>query len=192
VIIRPRGGDFLYSGTEYEIMRRDIDVCGECGADGVVLGILRADGAIDIERTAKLVELAYPMSVTFHRAYDLCSGPIQGLEDIIASGAARLLTSGQQNKAEDGAELIAQLVRQAGNRIIVMPGSGISESNIARIADVTNAKEFHLTGRKVIDSKMIFRKQDISMGGVSQISEFSQMVADQEKIKRIINILQAI
>jgi copper homeostasis protein len=192
VIIRPRGGDFLYSNTEYDIMRREIDICSECGADGVVLGILRSDGAIDIERTAKLIELAHPMSVTFHRAFDMCSGPIQGLEDVIASGAVRLLTSGQKNKAEEGAELISQLVDQAGERIRIMPGSGISESNISWIAKATGAKEFHLTGRKIIESRMIFRKEEISMGGVPGMSEFSRKVADPEKIKKIISILRAI
>jgi copper homeostasis protein len=192
VIIRPRGGDFLYSVMEYDVMRRDIDICGECGVDGIVLGILNPDGGVDVERTAKLIEMAYPMTVTFHRAFDMCPQPLQGLEDVISSGATRLLTSGQKNKAEEGMELISRLVSQAGDRIIVMPGSGINELNILQIAIVTGAKEFHLTGRKVIDSKMIFRKQGISMGGVNGIQEFSRMVVDQEKIKSIINILKEI
>jgi copper homeostasis protein len=192
VIIRPRGGDFLYSGLDYDVMRRDIDICGICGVDGIVLGILKPDGTIDVERTAKLIELAHPMTVTFHRAFDMCSDPLVGLEDVISSGATRLLTSGHKDKAEEGAELIGQLVTQARDRIIVMPGSGINESNIFRIATVTGAKEFHLTGRKVIDSNMIFRRQGISMGGVNGIPEFSRMVADTEKIKRIINILKGI
>lgn len=192
VIIRPRGGDFLYSDLEYDIMRREIDICGECGVDGVVLGILRSDGGIDIERTAKLIELASPMSVTFHRAFDMCSDPLQGLRDIIATGASRILTSGQKDKAQEGAELIGQLSGLAGERIIIMPGSGINESNIAWIARVTGAKEFHLTGRKVIESEMIFRRHSISMGGATDLPEFSRMVADPEKIKSIINILNLI
>jgi copper homeostasis protein len=192
VIIRPRGGDFLYSDLEYDIMKRDIDICGECGVDGVVLGILRSGGEIDLERTAKLIEFAHPMSATFHRAFDMCSNPLQGLEDVIASGAKRLLTSGQKNKALEGTELISQLVCQAGGRIIIMPGSGINESNIAQIAKETGAKEFHLTGRKVIDSEMIFRRQNITIGGVTGIPEFSRMVADPEKIHSIINILNLI
>lgn len=192
VIIRPRGGDFLYSDLEYDIMRRDIDICGKCGVDGIVLGILRSEGSVDVERTAKLIEFAHPMSVTFHRAFDMCSDPIQGLEDVIASGAKRLLTSGQKDKAEEGAELISQLIVQAGDRITVMPGSGINESNIAWIARVTGANEFHLSGRKVIESKMIFRKQGISMGGTTDIPEFSRKAADPEKIKSIVNILKMI
>jgi copper homeostasis protein len=192
VIIRPRGGDFLYSDLEFEIMKREIDNCGICGVDGIVTGILKPDGTIDVERSGKLIELARPMKATFHRAFDMCSDPVRSLEDVIATGASRLLTSGMRDKAEDGSELIGQLVSQAGDRIIIMPGSGINESNISRIGEVTGAKEFHLTGRKVIESNMIFRKEGISMGGVNGIPEFSRMVADQEKIERIISILKEI
>jgi copper homeostasis protein len=192
VIIRPRGGDFLYTDLEFDIMRRDIEICGENGVDGIVLGILRPDGTIDLERTAKLIEFAYPMAATFHRAFDMCSDPVQGLVDVIDTGATRLLTSGQRNKAIDGVETINRLVKQAGSKIIVMPGSGIRDSNIASIARATSAKEFHLTARKIIDSDMVFRKQDIYMGGSSDIPEFSRKVADPHMIKRIISILQAI
>jgi copper homeostasis protein len=192
VIIRPRGGDFLYTDLEYDIMRRDIEICGENGVDGIVLGILRSDGTIDLERTAKLIEFAHPMTVTFHRAFDMCSDPVQGLVDIIATGATRLLTSGQKDKAQDGVEMIGRLVEQADNKIIVMPGSGISASNIASIARATSAKEFHLTARKIIDSNMVFRKQNIYMGGSPDIPEFSRKIADPDMIKRIISILQAI
>jgi copper homeostasis protein len=192
VLIRPRAGDFLYTDTEYDIMRRDIQICYECGVDGIVLGILRPDGTIDVERTAKLIEYAHPMSATFHRAFDMCSDPLRGLEDVIATGAMRLLTSGQRNKAQDGVETITRLVEQAGNRIIVMPGSGISDLNIALIATVTAAKEFHLTGRKIIDSEMDFRRNDISMGGSPGIPEFSRKVADPDMIRSIISILNLI
>ena len=192
VIIRPRGGDFLYSDLEYDIMRRDIDICRENGVDGIVLGILRSDGSADVERTAKLIEFAKPMSATFHRAFDMCRDLLKGLEDIIATGADRLLTSGQKNKALDGSVVINQLVKQSGNRIIIMPGGGINESNIDKIAGITGANEFHLTGRKVIDSEMIFRRDDIAMGGVQSISEYSRKVVDPEMIKRIIGILKRI
>jgi len=192
VIIRPRGGDFLYTDLEYDIMRRDIEICGEMGVNGVVIGILYADGNIDIERTARLIELARPMSVTFHRAFDMCSDPFKGLEDIIATGADRLLTSGQKEKVPEGSDLIQKLVAQAKNEIIIMPGSGIDESNIALIAGITRAKEFHLTGRKIIDSEMIFRMQGVTMGGSEEVSEFTRKVADPERIKAIINILSAL
>jgi copper homeostasis protein len=192
VIIRPRGGDFLYSGLEYDIMRREIDTCGECGVDGVVIGILNSDGRIDIERTAMLIEFARPMSVTFHRAFDLCNDPFRGLRDVIATGADRLLTSGQKNKAVEGIELINQLHNKANGDIIIMPGSGIDASNIAKIASGTGATEFHLTGRRVIESEMSFRVQGISMGGHPEYSEYFRKVADPEMINSIINNLKSI
>jgi copper homeostasis protein len=192
VIIRPRSGDFLYTDLEFDIMRRDIEICGENGVNGVVLGILKSDGTIDVERTAKLVEIAHPMEVTFHRAFDMCTDPLTGLEDVISTGSARLLTSGQKNKALDGIETIKSLVKQAGKRILVMPGSGINDANISQIAIATGAKEFHLTGRKIVDSEMIFRKEGIAMGGSAGIKEFSRKVTDPELIKRIIGILNLI
>lgn len=192
VIIRPRGSDFLYTDPEFDIMRRDIETCGEAGADGVVVGILLRDGNIDVERTSRLIEVAQPMSVSFHRAFDVCQDPVKGLEDIISTGAERVLTSGQKSDAKEGSDLIKRLVKLAGNRIIIMPGGGINELNIAWIAETTGAFEFHLTGRKVIDSEMIYRKSGIYMGGMSGISEFSRKVADPEKIANIINILNLI
>ena len=192
VLIRPRGGDFLYSDSEYDIMRRDIELCGENGIDGIVTGILLPNGTVDVERTARLIEFAYPMTATFHRAFDMCMDPVNGLEDIIATGASRLLTSGQQNKALDAVELIRQLVIQAGERLIVMPGGGIDETNAAQIITATKVKELHLTGRMEIDSEMIFRRQGISMGSLPGSPEFKRKVADPEKIKKIIETLKMI
>jgi copper homeostasis protein len=192
VIIRPRGSDFLYSDQEYDIMRRDIEVCNEAGVDGISIGILQADGTIDVERTSRLIGFARPMSVTFHRAFDLCSDPLKGLEDIISAGANRLLTSGQMDCAANGADLLARLVNKAGDRIIIMPGGGINESNISWIAGISGAKEFHLTGRSIVESEMVFRKPGISMGGIQGIPEFSRKVADEQKIRNIIEILKLI
>lgn len=191
VIIRPRGGDFLYSGTDYDIMRRDIEMCGECGVDGIVTGILLPGGSIDIDRTARLFEFAYPMSATFHRAFDLCNDPVQGLEDVIDTGAGRLLTSGQKNSARDGIEMIRSLVVQAADRIIIMPGGGIDESNVAMIVTATKVRELHLTGRSPVESDMIFRRQGINMG-IKGLNEFSRKVADTERIKKIAGILKMI
>ena len=192
VMIRPRGGDFLYSDTEYDIMRRDIELCGECGVNGIVIGILLSDGEIDAERTAKLVELANPMTITFHRAFDMCADPFRGLQDIISAGATRLLTSGHRNKAAEGAELIGKLLKKAGSRIIVMPGSGLNESNIAEVARITGASEFHLSVRNITESEMIFRREGMTIGGVPDIPEFSRKIADPDRIKNIINILKMI
>ena len=192
VIIRPRGGDFLYSSTEYDIMRRDIEICGECGVDAVVLGMLHSDGCIDVDRTAMLVEYAYTMQVTFHRAFDMSLDPVQGLEDIISAGATRVLTSGLKNKAIDGASLIRQLVIQGGERIIVMPGGGITEQNVEELVKATHAREIHLTARSEKESGMKYRQEGISMGGIDGIPEFTRKVADQEMIKSIIKILNMV
>lgn len=192
VIIRPRGGDFLYDDQEYEVMKRDITTCLEYGVDGVVLGILKSDGEIDLKRTAYLVELAHPMSVTFHRAFDMCSDPFRGLEDVIDTGSNRLLTSGQKDKAPEGADLISKLMKQAGSRIIIMPGGGLNISNIEFLARNTGATEFHLTARKTIESRMKFRMEGITMGGIQGISEFSRKIADRELIKKVIQILNSI
>jgi copper homeostasis protein len=189
VIIRPRGGDFLYSDPEYDIMRRDIEICGEYGINGIVIGILRTDGEIDIERTAKLIELAQPMTTTFHRAFDMCSDPMRGLQDVISSGAIRLLTSGQKNTAAEGTDLIKKLIEKAASKIIIMPGSGIDELNIEKIALSTGAKEFHLSGRKLIESSMTFRRDYII---IDKVSGLSRKVADLQKIKKMINILKMI
>ncbi|HVZ95482.1 MAG TPA: copper homeostasis protein CutC [Chitinophagaceae bacterium] len=143
VMIRPRGGDFLYSADEFDIMKRNIEVCKKLGCDGVVMGLLHADGSIDKKRTAPLVEYAYPLGVTFHRAFDRTNDPFQALEDVIDMGCERILTSGLQPKATDGAALIKQLVQQADDRIIIMPGSGVTSQNILQLAEATGATEFH-------------------------------------------------
>lgn len=189
VLIRPRGGDFLYSSMEYDIMRRDIEICGERGVDGIVAGILLPNGEIDIDRTAKLFEFAYPMSATFHRAFDMCIDPEQGLEDVIATGADRLLTSGSKNSAANGIEMIRELVQQAGNRIIIMAGGGINTSNAEEIIRQTMVREIHLTGRTEIDSEMIFRRNDINMG-MKGIPEYSRKIANKDIIQKIAYLLK--
>ncbi len=123
------------------------------------------------------------MTVTFHRAFDMCNDPFQGLEDIIKTGADRVLTSGHKNSAEEGAVLLGELVKMAGERIIIMPGSGINETNIEKIARASGAREFHCSARKVIESDMAFRKEGVTMGNVPGYDEFRRKVADTEKIK---------
>jgi copper homeostasis protein len=189
VLIRPRPGDFLYSDAEFDIMKKEISFCREAGADGVVTGLLCSNGSVDIERTAELVQLAKPMEVTFHRAFDLCNDPFSGLEDIISTGAVRLLTSGQQQTAENGMDLISELVRIAGSRLIIMPGSGINEDNIGKIAKGTKAFEFHMSGRRVVQSAMIYKKENISMGGLPGYSEYVRKTADPVKIEKVLSIL---
>ena len=160
-IIRPRGGDFLYTDAEFEVMKNDISVCKDLGFAGVVIGLLLPDGNIDKVRTKELVELAAPMAVTFHRAFDRCKDPIKGLHDIIETGCKRILTSGQVPSAPDALDLLQTLVREAGEKIIIMPGSGVRGNNIATIKVVTNAKEFHSSARKVVPTFMKFAKESM-------------------------------
>ena len=147
VLVRPRGGDFVFSPEEEAAMVRDIRMCKELGVNGVVIGALRADADIDVEMTARLVEEARPLSVTFHRAFDCCRDPFAALEEIISIGCDRILTSGQKDSSYDGRELLARLVEAAAGRIVIMPGGGVRVSNISEIEEVTKAVEFHSTSR---------------------------------------------
>lgn len=191
IIIRPRGGDFLYSEVEHQAMLHDIEMARKLGVDGVVIGCLNADGTIDMQRNKALIEAAGGMSVTFHRAFDMCKDPFESLEQIIALGCDRVLTSGQQPTAIQGVSLLAQLVAKANGRIIIMPGSGVNEDNIATLAAETKATEFHFSAREPIDSKMEYRNPNLKMGGtVVSIDEFIQNITDAEKVKRTIDKLK--
>jgi len=143
VLVRPRGGDFVFSDYEFLQMSRSISLCRELGADGVVIGALTAKGDVDAEHIARLIAEARPMSVTFHRAFDVCRDPLTSFEDIITLGCDRLLTSGHETDAFAGRWLIAELVRLSAGRIIVMPGCGVRASNIKELERVTHASEFH-------------------------------------------------
>jgi len=166
VMIRPRGGDFLYDDVEFEVMRRDITMARQLGADGVVFGLLDADGNADLGRTKSLVEAADPMEVTFHRAFDMSADLFRALEDVIATGATRLLTSGGEQSSLQGADRIAQLVQLAGDRIIVMAGSGIKPENGRDLVAKTGVREIHVGLRSDVPSPMRYRKPEISMGSV--------------------------
>jgi copper homeostasis protein len=144
----------LYSAEEYEIMKGDIQVCKQLGCDGVVIGILSSAGAVDKVRCEKLVSYAYPLGVTFHRAFDRTTDPFEALENIMEIGCERILTSGQQPKAFAGKQLIRDLIVQAGERIVIMPGSGITSENIISIAESTGAEEFHSSASMYKNSKM--------------------------------------
>ena len=155
-IIRPRGGDFLYSKDEFEIMKNDIKLCKELGCEGIVIGLLNMDGTIDITRTSELIELAYPLEVTFHRAFDRCKDPFVALEELIEIGCQRILTSGQKPTVSEGVDLIAELNKIADDRIIVMPGSGVRKENIKMLAEKTGCIEFHSSLRGKAKSPMQF------------------------------------
>lgn len=156
-IIRPRSGDFLYTNAEYEIMVSDLVLCKELGCKGVVVGFLNSDGSVDREKTERFCALAAPMEVTFHRAFDRCADPFAALEAIIAAGCKRILTSGQQLVAPNGARLITDLVKAAAGRITIMPGSGVRPDNMAALAAQTGAVEFHTSLRSLAPSAMEYK-----------------------------------
>ena len=183
VIIRPRGGDFLYSPLELEIMLHDIKVARQLGADGVVFGCLTAEGDIDIPAMKMLMNAVGDMSVTFHRAFDMCKNPQEALEQIIALGCSRILTSGQEPNAVKGIPLLKELVKRADGRIIIMPGCGVNPSNILHIAEETGACEFHFSGRSTFESGMIYRNPKVSMGGTVKIEEYEKDVTNPDIVK---------
>ena len=187
VIIRPRGGDFLYSPLEEEIMVHDIDMATRLGADGVVIGCLKADGSIDTDMAGRLLEhVGKGMSVTFHRAFDMCRDPMEALEQIVGLGIDRILTSGQEATAEQGIPLLRQLVERAAGRIVIMPGCGVNAGNIEKIARETGAGEFHLSARSSIGSGMVYRSRHVSMGGTVCIDEYSRDVTDPAKVRAVL------
>jgi copper homeostasis protein len=155
-IIRPRGGDFLYTKDEFEIMKNDIKLCKELGCEGIVVGLLNMDGTIDMTRTSELIELAYPLEVTFHRAFDRCKDPFAALEELIEIGCQRILTSGQKPTVSEGVDLVAELNKKADDRIIILPGSGVRKDNIKMLAEKTGCIEFHSSLRGKSKSPMQF------------------------------------
>lgn len=188
VMIRPRGGDFLYSEEEYFQMQEEIRFVKETGADGVVLGILQADGRVDGRRTARLVELAAPMKVTFHRAFDMTCDHQEALEEVIKSGCYRILTSGMRNTAQEGADILRELVGLAQGRIQIMAGSGVNASN-ARLLRDTGVDALHMSGKSVRDSAMTFRNPQVFMGGVPGIPEYEIAFSDKRKIREVADII---
>jgi copper homeostasis protein len=190
VIIRPRGGDFLYTDLEVQTMIKDIQAAKELQVDGIVIGCLTANGDVDIKQMEHLMREADGLSVTFHRAFDMCPNPHQTLQEIIALGCDRILTSGQQPTAVQGIPMLKQLQMEADENIIIMPGCGINPSNIQQIANETGTKEFHLSGRTNVNSRMRFRNPNVSMGGTVHIDEYVQQVADEDIIREAIHSLK--
>jgi copper homeostasis protein len=190
VMIRPRGGDFCYTGVEFEIMKLDIEMAKKLGADGVVIGILNPDGSVDKERTRELVELARPMNVTFHRAFDMARDACQALEDLVDLGVDRVLTSGQEITAFEGLDLLASLVQQAGERIVIMPGGGIHERNIQKIVERSGAREVHAAAPATIASAMEYRNPNCFMGGELRPPEFALEVTDPGRIRVMLDAIR--
>jgi copper homeostasis protein len=187
VLIRPRRGDFLYTDLEFEVMQADIRTCIEAGCDGVVIGMLKADGSVDKERCTELVRLArqWGLGVTFHRAFDMCADQFQALEDIIDLGCERILTSGGKSTAMEGATVIAHLIEKAAGRIAIMPGSGITENNVADLVHFTGATEVHSSARVKIAGGMQYQNDHILLND-GLTDEYSLDVTSTDRVKEIL------
>jgi len=187
VMIRPRGGDFVYDVFEEEIMRKDIDLAKKLGANGVVLGILLPDGQVDVARTKALVDYAYPMKVTFHRAFDLTPDPIKALKAVIETGAERILTSGLKPSALEGIDLLQKLSKEAGKSIEIMAGSGVSHHNAAQLKEA-GVHALHLTAKAFRPARQKYFPADISMaGGIPD--ERSVLYSDLGLIEAIVQVV---
>lgn len=184
VMLRPHGGDFVYSEDDYQVMKKNLVLFKENGADGIVFGILTPDGEIDVTRSNEVIQLSRPLPVTFHRAFDMVKDPVNSLNTLISLGVDRVLTSGQDSTALEGLPLLASLVKQAKDEIIVVPGGGITERNLQRILEESGAKEFHCSARSSRDSTMVYRNQCVSMGASYGPPEFSIKVADTTRVER--------
>lgn len=186
-IIRPRGGDFLYSDDEFELMKIDIQICKKLGCNGVVFGILTPDGEIDKDRCKQLLALAHPMPASFHRAFDMCNQLEKSLEELIKLGFTRVLTSGGAENVEKGIKTLEKLVKLANNRIEIMPGAGVNPKNIKILKEKTGATVFHASARIKIASKMEYRNQHTKMGNLED--EFAIDQTSAELVAEIIKNL---
>ena len=192
VLIRPRGGDFLYNDLEFEIMKKDVEQCINLGCNGIVIGILNKDGSVDMNRNRMLIDMACKagLGVTFHRAFDMCDDLNAALEDVIELGCERILTSGGMPKAYLGLINIKGLIEKANNRVIIMPGSGVNEENVKEIVDFSGAREIHLSARTKVNSKMIYMNSLVNLGGELG-EEYTIDVTDSERVLRVYNILNS-
>jgi len=188
VMIRPRGGDFFYTDLEFDVMRTEIEHACNLGADGIVLGLLDQQGRVDVARSRQLIEFARPLPVTFHRAIDMTPDLSVALEDVIATGATRILTSGGAPNVQRGITEIARMVEAASGRVAIMPGGGITPENIASIAQTTGATEFHSSARTALPSPVRFRKPGMAMGDLRD-REYRRFTVREENVRALIDAL---
>lgn len=189
-IVRPRGGDFLYNALERRAMIQDVEMMRQLGVHGIAVGALTREGDIDIALMQEIIEVAgKQMSITCHRAFDMCRNKSDALEQLIALGCHRVLTSGGAATALEGAEALGRLVRQADNRIIIMPGCGVKASNLATLVRLTGAQEYHLSGRIDRPSTMIYRHEGVSMGGTVVVDEYSQPITSRQLVSEAVAVL---
>jgi copper homeostasis protein len=186
VIIRPRGGDFLFDDDEFAVMQLDIETAKTEGADGVVIGLLTAAGEVDTARTSELISLARPLSVTFHRAFDMTRDPFEALETLIGLGVDRVLTSGQEATVLEGLSLVGELVQRAGSRIVVMPGGGITSGNVERIVAAAKPREIHFAALEPNASLMEFRRPHVFMGGELRPPEYDRHLTSAASIRAVV------
>lgn len=187
VMIRPRAGDFCYSPDEFSVMQRDVLMAKQLGADGVVFGILDLDGTVDVPKTRQLVELARPLKTTYHRAFDMSADLRPSLEQVIETGADRILTSGGTPTAVEGAETLRNLVELASGRVIVMACGGIDAENVRVVIDQTGVREVHVGLRTPMASPMRYRNENIAMGTVRG-SEYQRFVVQEDRVARLIQV----
>jgi len=188
-MVRPRGGDFCYSDIEFEVMKEEIKAFKAEGVNAIVFGILTPEGEIDMKRSREIIELARPLPVTFHRAFDMTRDPFRSLENLIELGVERVLSSGQEATVFEGADLLSELVKIAGDRIIIMPGCGISERNFGKIQSIIKAKEYHVFLPEEYKSEMQFHPGHIYMGGLLRQSEFTIAHTSEDRVKSIRGML---
>jgi len=192
VMIRPRGGDFCYSRYEFHAMKRDIFQFQKLGVDGFVFGILKHNGTLDKERCQELIERAKPLKCTCHRAFDMTRDPFEALDDCIEVGFERILTAGQKPKAPEGVELIRQLVESAGDRIKIMPGSGVNEDTVKVVVSKTGAKEIHFSATAERHSPMIFKNESIAAMGEQGSSEFVLRTVDPARVRKMRELAESV
>lgn len=188
-MIRPRFGDFSYTSSEFAMMKRDVEHFREIGADGVVIGCLRPDGTLHMEQMRELVEAAGEMAVTMHRAFDVCVDPFEALEQAISLGIDTILTSGQENSAMQGAKLLKELQERSKGRITIQAGSGVKAENIEPLYMLTGLKAYHLSGKKTIESPMVYRKEGVNMG-LPILSEYEIWRTDEGNVRAARQVLE--
>lgn len=190
-LLRPRFGDFCYDEYEFQSIKEEVEMFRELGADGVVIGILRPDGSLNMEEMEELVKAAGGMGVTLHRAFDVCRDPYEALEQCVSMGIDTILTSGQKSSAWEGRELLVDLLKKSAGRIDILAGAGISPEVIEKLAPCTGIRSFHMSGKVVKDSRMEFRREGVPMG-IPGFSEFDIWQTDEENVRRAVKVLEGL
>lgn len=191
VLLRPRFGDFCYTDYEHEIIKEEIRMFKEAGADAVVIGSLKPDGSLNMEQMRELVKEAEGMSITLHRAFDMCKDPFQTLEQVKELGIDTILTSGQKNSCAEGAELLAQLVEKSEGKVDILIGAGVDASVIKELYEKTKARSYHMSGKITLDSEMVYRKEEVSMG-VASMSEYEVWRTSAERVRTAQKVLETL